>query len=341
MGPGPPDTTARGRVLVIGAQGVLGTFLARAFAEAGWEVVRGGRRPEAASDFCQLDLDVPNTLHQVCGDVDVVVSTVPHLGIAAERAVLRGGGALLNVARMTAAERAELEAEQEDARGLVVVHAGLAPGVTTLVAAELLLAHPEADAIEVVMTFSAATAGGRAGAAFGYRLLTGAVHHPTVTVPLPPPFGRRRCFDVGMATEGWLTAVAGGRDTHLRICLAERPIAAALLTLNALRLLWLLPRVAFVGGRRTIPPELTREPVCEWVAVSRDGRRLGATIVEGAGDYQLTVGATFTFAEATLARRRTAPELAGVCGVETLFSLKQLRPTLEKRGIRVRPAPAF
>jgi NAD(P)-dependent dehydrogenase (short-subunit alcohol dehydrogenase family) len=62
MGPGPPDTTARGRVLVFGAQGVLGTFLARAFAEAGWEVVRGGRRPEAASDFCQLDLDVPNTL---------------------------------------------------------------------------------------------------------------------------------------------------------------------------------------------------------------------------------------------------------------------------------------
>jgi hypothetical protein len=82
-----------------------------------------------------------------------------------------------------------------------------------------------------------------------------------------------------MATEGWLTAVAGGRDTHLRICLAERPIAAALLTLNALRLLWVLPRVAFVGGRRTIPPELTREPVCEWVAVSRGGRRLGATIV--------------------------------------------------------------
>lgn len=77
MGPGPPDTTARGRVLVIGAQGVLGTFLARAFAEAGWEVVRGGRRPEGASDFSQLDLDVPNTLHRACGDVDLVVSTVP------------------------------------------------------------------------------------------------------------------------------------------------------------------------------------------------------------------------------------------------------------------------
>ena len=33
------------RVLVIGAQGVLGSLVSDAFARAGWSVLRGGRRP--------------------------------------------------------------------------------------------------------------------------------------------------------------------------------------------------------------------------------------------------------------------------------------------------------
>ena len=192
--------------------------------------------------------------------------------------MLRGGGALLNVASMTAAERAELEAEQEDARGLVVVRAGLAPGVTTLVAAELLLAHPEADAMEVVMTFSAATAGGRAGAAFGYRLLTGAVHHPTVRC-----LSRRRSAGDAVLMSAWRPKGGSPRLRGARHAPAHLPRGAShrrgVAHPERLRLLWVLPRVAFVGGRRTIPPELTREPICEWVAVSRGGRRLGATIV--------------------------------------------------------------
>jgi dTDP-4-dehydrorhamnose reductase len=69
----PPDTAAHPRVLVIGAQGVLGTFLARGFAEAAWEVVRGGRRAEAATDFRQLDLDAPDTVRRASADVDLIV----------------------------------------------------------------------------------------------------------------------------------------------------------------------------------------------------------------------------------------------------------------------------
>jgi NAD(P)-dependent dehydrogenase (short-subunit alcohol dehydrogenase family) len=45
------------KVLMIGAQGVLGTFMARAFRDAGWQVTRGGRRPETAADFTLVDLD--------------------------------------------------------------------------------------------------------------------------------------------------------------------------------------------------------------------------------------------------------------------------------------------
>jgi hypothetical protein len=326
---------ARARVLVIGAQGVLGTFVARALAAAGWEVIRGGRRPERAADFRLVDLNAPDSVLRACADVDLVASTVPHPGLAAERAVLANGGALLNVASMTAAERALLEADHGDPRGLVVVHAGLVPGVATLAAAELLSSHPDADAIEIAMTLSAETAGGPAAGGFGYRLITGAFHHATLTIPFPPPFGRRQCLDVGMASEGWLTGLAGGRRTHLCLCLALRPIAWTLHALNALRLLRLLPRAAFVSGRRKVPAELTHEPICEWIAVSRSGRRLGSTTVEGAGDYLLTVAASLTFCEATLARRRADPAIAGVHGVENLFSLSELRPVFEERGIRI------
>jgi hypothetical protein len=48
-----------------------------------------------------------------------------------------------------------------------VLHAGLAPGVTPLVAAELLARHPEAETLEVALTLSAQTTSGRAGAEFG------------------------------------------------------------------------------------------------------------------------------------------------------------------------------
>jgi saccharopine dehydrogenase-like NADP-dependent oxidoreductase len=42
------------------------------------------------------------------------------------------------------------------------MNAGLAPGVTNLVAAERLRAHPEADDLEIVFTLSSATARGPA-----------------------------------------------------------------------------------------------------------------------------------------------------------------------------------
>src|SRR5256885_7149640 len=97
------------RALVIGAQGVLGSFIARRFREAGWDVIRGGRRPEAAEDFRLVDLDRPQTVATTCRDSDLVVSTVRHPALSAERAVLAGGGVLLSLDDLPAAERARLE----------------------------------------------------------------------------------------------------------------------------------------------------------------------------------------------------------------------------------------
>src|SRR5438094_8041015 len=125
------------RVLVIGAQGVLGTFIARRFREAGWVVIRGGRRVETAADFCLIDLDRPETVAKACRESDLVVSTVRHPALPAERAVLAAGGVLLNLDDLPAAERTRLERDLTQPRGLIVERTGLG-GVTGLATAELL-----------------------------------------------------------------------------------------------------------------------------------------------------------------------------------------------------------
>jgi NAD(P)-dependent dehydrogenase (short-subunit alcohol dehydrogenase family) len=91
-------------VLVLGAQGVLGTVLARTFAEEGWTVVRAGRRPEA--DLRLVDLDRPKTLGDALDGVDLVANPVPDERLAAERVVVEHGPRIVEGRgdyRMTAA----------------------------------------------------------------------------------------------------------------------------------------------------------------------------------------------------------------------------------------------
>jgi uncharacterized protein YbjT (DUF2867 family) len=66
-------------VLVIGAQGVLGSLAARAFDGAGWRVRRGSRRPDPHPDHVHVDLDLdePESLAAAIGGAGVVVNTVP------------------------------------------------------------------------------------------------------------------------------------------------------------------------------------------------------------------------------------------------------------------------
>jgi hypothetical protein len=303
-------------------------------ADAGWEAVRAGRRAEAGGGVRLVDIDRPETVVDACAGVDLVINPVSHPRLSAERAVLRHGGMLLNVASLRARERSDLAAEAAGARGVVVLHAGLAPGLTTLVAAELLGAHPEADTLETAITFSARSAGGRAAGEFGFRLLTGARHHPTALLPFPAPLGPRRCLEVGMAGEGWAEDLAAGRATPLYVHLAERPLRAAMIALNVLRLIAFLP----VSGRRAVPAELSREPAFEWVAVLRGGRRLAARVIEGVGDYRTTIAATRAFGQALLAKRAAGLTRPGVWGVEKVFTLSDLRPSLEAQAVRIREA---
>jgi NAD(P)-dependent dehydrogenase (short-subunit alcohol dehydrogenase family) len=202
-----------GRVLVLGGQGALGTALAGAFSAAGWTSVRAGRRPDSGADFRLVDLDRPATLARALDDVDLVVSTVPDERLTAERLVLARGGVLINVSALAADAVARLRRLPSPGRprGTVLMNAGIAPGLTNLLAADLLADHPEADEVELVFTVPARSVVVPSGSRFAHRALTREAAHDTTVVPLPEPFGRRRCVGFAEADNGWLGAVAGGR----------------------------------------------------------------------------------------------------------------------------------
>ena len=139
------------RVLIIGAQGVLGALTVGAFRDAGWAVRSAARRP--AQGQIGIDLDRPDSVEATLQEDELVINTVPHPDLLAERHVLEHGGALINVSALPAAAGRSLRAVAGAARGTVVMNAGLAPGVTTIVAADLLRLHPDAGELEIVYTF--------------------------------------------------------------------------------------------------------------------------------------------------------------------------------------------
>jgi hypothetical protein len=320
--------------LVIGAQGVLGSFIARGFREAGYVVIRGGRRLENAEDFRLVDLDRPGTVIEACREADLVVSTVRHPGLAAERSILGAGGVLLNLDDLPADERARLSLASNEHRGLVVDRTGLG-GVTGLAAAELLERHPEADTLEFGITASARETAGRAGGVLIRRMLGGSRHLETASVVLPKPFGHCRCLSGEQGAIEFVAPLARGRKARFYLCFRPAAFNALFLGLNALRVASRLPEAAFTIGRSSVPLEPSRQPTCHWVAVSRAGVLLARRVVVGNGDYRSTVGATLVFAEALLAATATEQRRRGVFGIEELLALREILPALEARGIRV------
>jgi hypothetical protein len=323
-------------VLVLGAQGVLGSMVARAFADEGWRVVRAGRRPEVSEGFTLVDLDRPDTLRVALDGIDLVANPVPDERLVAERVVLERGPAIVNVSAVPADLGWTLKRETGGATGIALVHAGNVPGVASLVAADLLRAHPEADELELAFTISAGATSGRGGAGLMHRYLTAARRHPTFSAELGPPMGTRMCFEIGPNERGWLAPdVLAGRTVRLGIYFRERPLQALFRTLNGLHLMAGIPRVTFVAGRRRPPDVASKEPIAEWVAVNRAGERLAARAILGRGDYRVTSAATVAFGEALVELRATQPSRGGVFSPEELFELSQLGPGFERRGISV------
>ena len=341
------------RALVIGAQGVLGGLLAQAFEAAGWAVVRGGRRPGPSAGFRHVDLDEPETVAAATGEADVVINAVLDRGLTAERMVLDRGGTLLNVSAMPAQAGRRLRQEARTARGTVVMNAGIAPGVTNLIAASLLAAHPEADEVELAFTVSTRSTSGRAGGDFGHRNLTTAGRHRTKVIPLPQPFGPRRCLGFAEPDGGWLGSVAGDRVVSPYVCITEKATHRALLAVNTAGLMSRLPRAAFGSPPRADGGDASDEPVAHWVAVLKQGERIAAQTLQCRGDYRCAAASAVAFARALTACGAASALPRGVFDPEDLLSLDGLAPALREYGIaavsqpvtasgaKATPAPAW
>ncbi len=322
------------RVLVIGAQGVLGRILVEAFAAADWSVVPAGRRPDPGRGFCHVDLAEPETLARVLDESDLVVNVVPDDALVAERMVLDGGGLLINVSAMPESSVRRLRGDGPQAHGTVLMNAGVAPGLTNLIAAELLAEHSDADEVELVFTVSTRGSIGPAGGGFAHRGLTRTGRHHTAVFPLPEPYGRRRCLGFAEAEQGWLDkTLLDGRTVSSYVCVAERARRRGLLAMNAAGLIAHLPRSAFAAGLDTP----SAEPIAHWVAVRRHGQRIAARTLRCRGDYRAAAACTVLFGQALVSRAGHLP--TGVLVPEQTLSIDDIQTGLDHAAIRIVDEP--
>lgn len=311
------------RAVVIGAHGALGSLVAEALRVAGWQVHAAGRRADPRPDFRQLDLDRPETVAAATNDADLVISTVPHADMTAERLVLERGGVLINCSHAPGRAAAAIADEVGDARGSVLLNAGLVPGLANLAAAELLKRHRQADCLEIAFTVVGSATAGRAGGEFAHAGLTARRRHRVIRLPMPDPFGELACIEVGENQDGGFAGVAGTRTLERYLGFADGPLGIGLRAINWLGLMRLLPRAAFAVTRGS-GSDPSCEPTAIWIGARRGRERLGASIIQCAGDYRTTAAAACVFGRLVVDRPR-----AGCFNPEDLFSLDDLVPALD------------
>jgi hypothetical protein len=283
-----------------------------------------------------LDLADEHALRRALADFELLVSCVREPRLTPERVAIRSGGTILSVASLTLRDRLALR-RLSGARGRAIVHAGVNPGLCTILAADLLADYPQADGLEIVLTLSANGSGGAHGLeTVAIPLLKRRRRHLTATVEAPPPYGKRRCMAVGDGSEGFFGEV--GSDLRRRVywMFQERSTHQLLLLLNAAGALRLLPDALLLMGHRRAPATLSQEPKRDVVAVTLGGRRLAAEVVEGAGDYAMTATVAAAFAELASARRDSWSEMCGCLGAETVFDRAELSERLAGQGVRIR-----
>jgi hypothetical protein len=325
------------KVLLIGAQGALGRLCVPALRSQGLEVIRAGRRSESASDFRLIDVSDAAQVAEGCADADLVISMVNDPNHTVERFVLETGAAMFNVI-VEPPERAELKELGVGAEGLVVTDLGLGPGVTSLVLADLLDRHPDADELESAGTFSMTEPAGRGTVeVFLYPGLSNAKRRPTATVEFPEPFGRLRCleFDDEESSVGLTGDLALRLPVRIYAYTLEGWARIPVNALNSLGLISKVPLSFLTFGLEKRAASTVAKPQAHVCAVLRNRKRLETQVVLGEGNFAMSASAIATCAKVLLDRRAEGDSLSGVRGVEDVFKLSEVREGFEAQGIRI------
>ncbi len=321
-------------VLVVGAQGCLGTIVVNELSQRGWKVLRGGRRPDSSDDFRLIDLDEPSTWDPALVDVDIVISTVPHPELPLERHILESGGLILNPATIPRSFLQKLTTSAGSARGTVIPHAGLTPGLGNLLAAELLRSHPLASEIAIGMTFSRG-ATGEEGIRWLLSHFAESVRSKRRMVPLLPPMNDRSCGTKNLANEGWLVNDRWPPVQRFQFCMAEKPYDLLFRVLARMHLLPLFARIylAIFGKRR---PVATDEQIFHWASVLEPSGLEQGLLISARGDYRSTAIASAIFAELLWPRAASSELAPGLLRIQDVLELNDVKDTFEERGISVR-----
>lgn len=325
------------RVVVLGAQGALGRLCAPVLRRAGLEVVRAGRRAESASDFRLIDVTDPAAVERGCADVDLVVSMVNDPTRTVERFVLASGKAMFNLV-VEPPDRAALKALGAGAEGLVVTDVGLGPGVTSIVFADLLERHPDADELEGAGTWSMSEPFGRDTVEiFLHPGLTNEKRRRTALVEFPQPFGTLRCL--AWEDEETQIGVAGELASRLPVKFYGYTLEAwarvPVMALNSLGLASKIPLSFLTLGMEKQAASTVAKPQAHLCAVLRGGKRLETQVVLGEGNLAMSAAAIATCAKVLLDRRDAGDTLSGVRGIEDVFKLTEVRDGFEEQGIRI------
>ncbi|MGH7246671.1 MAG: hypothetical protein ACREH9_01070 [Pseudomonadota bacterium] len=322
-------------VLIIGGQGVLGSIVAEAMRERGdLKVLIGGRRAEAREDFRYVDLAKPATIAPTLEGVDFAISTVADPQFELERVGVEIGACSINISSAVLPLGGHVSLH---GRGLALVHAGLAPlGLQALIAKSMIARFPETARLEVAICFSARSASGPQGREFAYSALVRRPFEPSREIDFGAPIGRRRCLSAAIPDRDILHALIPEGQAGVFIGFAERPINRALSVMRSSGMIRMIPRALFVGrANASAPSAATTEPMRQWVAVyDASGKRLGATVTEGEGDYRATAIVTRAFLDALIERLKTRKPF-GVQSVEKLFDLADVTAHL-RAGVRIR-----
>jgi hypothetical protein len=322
------------RAVVVGAQGTLGSFVARELRSRGWDVLRAGRRPESAPDFRKIDLDDQATWGDTFVGSELIVSTVPHSELVLERHIMETGGLLLSPATVPRAALEKLKAYQRNPKGVVIPHVGLTPGLSNLLAAELLEASSDAAELAIGLVFKAFGASGEEGRKWAFRLFAQGAVSPLRAVQLPSPLGLRGCVSTDLSAEGWLADTHRPPVQRLEFCMAEKPIDAMLRALSSIRLATLLSRIAARAYMHRIPGP-TDEQIYQWAWVRRSSGAKQGWLISATGDYRSTAVAMRIFAEAIFRLNADSRLPRGLVRVQEVLKMNDVKKEFAASGISI------
>lgn len=261
-----PDSAPR-RVLVVGGHGFYGRRIGKALRSIGGvEIVVGCRTgalpPGGPADArtVSFDLAKPETLEDG-SRYDLVVNaadTIRAKPDATIRHVLRHGGCLLDVGADPRTTERLLAIDDRDARGQVVLGAGLFPGLSTLLAHDVRRSSGAADdalALELAILLEPLSGAGDGSC----ELMMEALETPSVR------------YESGQRVEG---GTVGPIQRHRFPC-ASRPRRAAVLAMPDTHLLHRAFPRASVTSSLGVEPSMFLESLRALAAMLGIARRLG------------------------------------------------------------------